>query len=172
MTVETQSAQTIENRGLLWWLSTILAPIGLFGGPIEIANMVSGVVQWRGPIGYLVNFWSQNISVHFANVFGLLTNVVDVPQLSDFVVSYLTLGILLCTSFLRAAAMLGHKFSPLQLVAAIVPGIFMWPGAIVSVAPAFLKKESRGPALLILAPFALFVVLFVINALWAVRTDA
>ena len=172
MTIEARPAQTTEHRSLLWWFSVILAPTGLFGGPIEIANMVSGVVQWHGPIGYLVNFWSENISVHFANVFGLLTNVVHIPPLSDFVVSYLTLGILLCTSFLRAAAMLGHKFSPLQLVAAIVPGIFMWPGAIVSVAPAFLKKESRGPALLILAPFALFVVLFVINALWAVGTDA
>lgn len=165
----TSDAHTIRptDRGALWWATVILAPIGLFGGPIEIANMVSGIVQWRGPIGYLVNFWSENVSVHFANVFGVLTGLFHIPPLSDFVVSYLTLGILLCTSFLRAASMLGHRFSTLQLVAAIVPGIFMWPGAIISVAPGFLKKESRGPALLILAPFALFLVLFVINALWA-----
>lgn len=167
MTVEAQPTKTTEHRSRLWWLSVILAPIGLFGGPIEIANMVSGVVQWRGPIGYLVNFWSANISVHFANVFGLLTGFFHIPPFSDFLVSYLTLGVLLCTSFLRAASMLGHKFSLLQLAAALVPGIVMWPGAIFSIAPAFLKRESRGAALLVLAPFALFIVLFVINALWA-----
>ena len=109
MTIEARPAQTTEHRSLLWWFSVVLAPIGLFGGPIEIANMVSGVVQWHGPIGYLVNFWSENISVHFANVFGLLTNLVHIPPLSDFVVSYLTLGILLCTSFLRAAAMISAR---------------------------------------------------------------
>ena len=166
MTAEPQPVAT-TNRDFVWWLSAILAPIGLFGGPIEIANMVSGVVEWRGPIGYLVNFWSENISIHFANVFGLLTGLFSVPPLSDFVVSYLTLGILLCTSLLRAATLLGHRFSPLMIVLAVLPGIFTWPAVVFSAAPAFLQKKSRGPAILILAPFLIFPVLFIINALWA-----
>ncbi len=165
MTTEAQPAPT-ANRGFLWWLSVILAPIGLFGGPIEIANMVSGVVAWHGPIGYIVNFWSENISVHFANVFGLITNFFHVPPLSEFVVSYLTLGILLCTSMLRASTLLGIKVPPLMLVFALLPGIFTWPAALFSAGPALLQKKSRGPALLILAPFLIFVVLWIINALW------
>jgi hypothetical protein len=145
----------------------MLAPIGVFGGPVEIANMVSGVVKWRGPIGYIVNFWSENISVHFANVFGLLTGLFNAPPLSDLVVSYLTLGILLCTSLLRAATLLGHKVSPLMIVLAVLPGIFTWPAVMFSAVPAFMEKKSRGPALLILAPFLIFLLLWIINALWA-----
>ncbi len=166
MTTDAQPVGT-ANRDFVWWLSVILAPIGLFGGPIEIANMVSGVVAWRGPIGYLVNFWAENISIHFANVFGLLTGLFSVPPLSDFVVSYLTLGILFCTSLLRAATLLGHRFSPLGLAAAIVPGIFTWPAVVFSAGPAFLQKKSRGPATLVLAPFFIFFLLWIVNALWA-----
>jgi hypothetical protein len=166
MTVEAQPI-AIANRGFLWWLSVILAPIGLFGGPIEIANMVSGLVEWRGPIGYAVNFWSENVSVHFANLFGLLTGLFNIAPLSDLVVSYLTLGILLCTSLLRASTLLGVKISPMMLIFGLLPGIFAWPAAVFSAGPAFLEKKSRGPATLILAPFLIFVGLWIVNALWA-----
>lgn len=165
----TADAQPIptEKRGFLWWLSAILAPIGLFGGPVEIANMVSGVVEWRGPIGYLVNFWSENVSVHFANVFGLVTNLFNLPPLSDVVVSYLTLGVLFCTSMLRAATLMGIKLSPLMLIFALLPSVFIWPAALWHAVPAFMEKKSRGPAILIMAPFLIFLVLFLINAVWA-----
>jgi hypothetical protein len=167
MTTEAQPIDATANRGFVWWLSVILAPIGLFGGPIEIANMVSGVVAWHGPIGYIVNFWSENISVHFAALFGVITNFFHIAPLSDFVVSYLTLGILLCTSTLRALTLLGLKFPAWGLVMALAPGIFTWPAAVFSLAPALLEKRGRPAALLVLAPFLIFVVLWIINALWA-----
>ncbi|MBL8545068.1 MAG: hypothetical protein JNL81_01315 [Hyphomonadaceae bacterium] len=165
MTDASQPAST-ANRGFLWWLSVILAPIGLFGGPIEIANMVSGVVEWHGPIGYLVNFWSENISVHFANVFGLITNVFHIRPLSDIVVSYLTLGVLFISSMLRAIALMQIKLPPLMLWLVLPTAIFAWPAVFLQL-DGLLHKKSRGPTLLILAPFLLFLVLWLINAVWA-----
>lgn len=167
MTAAAQPTDVTVDRGLVWWLSVILAPIGLFGGPIELANMVSGVVTWHGPIGYIVNFWSDNISVHFAALFGVITGFFHLPPLSDIVVSYLTLGVLFCTSMLRAATLLGHKFPAHVLIMALVPGIFTWPAVFLSAGPALMQKRSRGPALLILAPFLLFVLLWLLNVLWA-----
>ncbi|MBC7769269.1 MAG: hypothetical protein H7124_10825 [Phycisphaerales bacterium] len=165
MTDAAQPAPT-ANRGFIWWLSVILAPIGLFGGPIEIANMVSGVVEWRGPIGYLVNFWSENVSVHFANVFGLITNFFNIRPLSDIVVSYLTLGVLFISSTLRAIALMQIKLPPLMLWLVLPTAIFAWPAVFLQL-DGLLHKKSRGPTLLILAPFLLFLVLFAINAVWA-----
>ena len=166
MTTEAQPIQTTANRGFIWWLSVVLAPIGLFGGPIEIANMVSGVVEWRGPIGYIVNFWSENVSVHFANVFGLVTNFFNIPPLSDLVVSYLTLGVLFCTSMLRAMTLLRRDVPPLMLWLVLPTGVFAWPVVFLQLGGLF-EKKSRGATLLILAPFLLFVVLWLINAVWA-----
>lgn len=166
MTTSAQPVDATANRGFIWWLSVILAPIGLFGGPIEIANMVSGIVEWQGPIGYLVNFWSENISVHFANVFGLITNFFHIPPLSDLVVSYLTLGVLLCTSMLRAMTLMQIKVPPAMLWLVLPTGIFAWPSVFLQLG-ALREKKSRGPMLLILAPFLLFLVLWGVNALWA-----
>ncbi len=161
-------AHTIRptDRGVIWWLSVILAPIGLFGGPIEIANMVSGMVEWHGPIGYLVHFWSENISVHFANVFGLITSFFHIPPLSDFVVSYLTLGVLLIASMLRAMSLMRIKLPPLMLWLVLPTAIISWPVVFLQL-DGLLHKGSRGATLLILAPFLLFLVLFAINAVWA-----
>jgi len=166
MTAEAQPVDPTANRGFLWWLSVILAPIGILGGPIELANMTSGLVEWDGPVGYLVNFWSENISVHFANVFGLITNFLHIRPLSDIVVSYLTLGILLITSMLRAITLMQIKLPPLMLWLVLPTAIFAWPVVFLQLDGLFHKK-SRGPTLLILAPFLLFLVLFAINAVWA-----
>jgi hypothetical protein len=68
---------------------------------------------------------------------------------------------------LRAMTLLGHKFPWYGLAMALLPGIFTWPAALLSAGPALMQKKSRGAALLILAPFLLFVVLWIINALWA-----
>jgi hypothetical protein len=166
MTAETQPIDATAHRGILWWLSVILAPIGLFGGPIEIASMVSGLVTWHGPVGYIVNFWSENISIHFANLFGVITNFLHFPPLSDVVVSYLTLGILLCTSTLRAMTLMQIKVPPPMLWLVLPTGIFAWPVVFLQLG-ALREKRSRGPMLLILAPFLIFLVLFAINAAWA-----
>jgi hypothetical protein len=166
VTAEAQPVDATANRGILWWLGVILAPIGILGGPIELANMTSGLIQWNGPVGYLVHFWSENISVHFANVFGLITNVFHIPPLSDLVVSYLTLGILLLTSMLRAISLMRIKLPSLMLWLVLPTAILSWPIVFLQL-DGLLHKKSRGPTLLILAPFLLFLVLFAVNVVWA-----
>jgi hypothetical protein len=40
-----------NKRDFSWWVTAILAPLGILGGPIAIAEMFKGLIKWKGPIG-------------------------------------------------------------------------------------------------------------------------
>jgi hypothetical protein len=93
-----------KQRGLVWWVTTILAPIGVLGGPITIASITSAMVAWHGPVGYLVHFWSENIGAPFATMFALIAQWVRLPAPPSWLTDYLTLGVILAGGNMRAAA--------------------------------------------------------------------
>jgi hypothetical protein len=74
----------VQKRTLLWWICAALAPLGLVGGPIELATLSSGLIQWHGPLGYIVDFWHSTISEPFhvllSSAFHLAQDLFKMPR--------------------------------------------------------------------------------------------
>jgi len=85
-----------------WWVAAILTPAGLIGGPLAVADMFAGAIQWNGWVKYLVVFWDEKVSHAFGIVFNFVAAKFDLPTVAESTVDYLTLGILLSGSFIRA----------------------------------------------------------------------
>jgi hypothetical protein len=177
-----------KDRGLLWWITAILAPVGVVGGPLAIADLVSGVIEWHGWIGFLVSFWEEKVSGPFGAVFGVIFDLLRLPRLSEAFVDYLTIGVLASSSFFRAATLF-YPFDQLNLGSAqrfksIVIPIFiavslplwavLWPilvfsilvtciGAYWSTATTEERKIASAVLVYSLAPFAIFALLWALN---------
>jgi hypothetical protein len=100
------------RRSLLWWISTTLAPVGIIGGPLEIANMLAGIIEWHGPIAYIVQYWDSTFGKTFATLFNWLAAIAGLPDLPAWLSDYLTLGALFSISLIRAITLLQEGTTP------------------------------------------------------------
>lgn len=91
-----------SKHGVFWWLSATLMPLGILSGPVGIASMLEGFIEWHGPFGLAINYWEVFVSQPFGVVFGQITSFFTLPPLSKFWVDYFSLGILLRLSVLRS----------------------------------------------------------------------
>lgn len=89
------------KRGIWWWGAAILTPIGILGGPVAGADLLAGIIEWRGPIPYILAFWHEHISAPIGTILGFLATVLALPQPSEFLADYITLSLLLAGSFIR-----------------------------------------------------------------------
>lgn len=94
-----------QKRGFWWWATAVLAPVGVFGGPVGIAAMFQGVIQWHGVVAYVVHFWSTNISPPFEFVCAWVSNVLGLRKPPRWVVNYLIVGLLYVASYIRSASL-------------------------------------------------------------------
>ncbi len=96
-----------ENpRTLGWWIVAILTPIGIFGGPIALADLFAGVIDWRGPIPYLLAYWDEHVSAPFETILSFVASFVSLPRPPEIATDYLTLSILLAGSLIRSRGLL------------------------------------------------------------------
>ncbi|WP_156767863.1 hypothetical protein [Candidatus Viadribacter manganicus] len=171
MTTEPATAQDTEpRRSLWWWLLTITAPIGIIGGPLGIADMLSGLIEWHGPVGFLVSYWDRIISDPLHNVLHYVAAFIPALRFLDgFALDYLTLGVLQYSAFARSLSILRpHQPGPIPLdhellTAAIV--ILGWP--LVFYFSAFFSlindRVLRPILVLSTAPFLIFLLLWIVN---------
>lgn len=179
----------MTSRSVGWWIAAALAPVGIFGGPIAIANLFAGLIEWRGWIGYLVNFWDENISEPVHRIVGFLALHLNFPQPDEITINYGILGALFCSSMARASGLLktGEETNDGRrgfgsIVTSALLGVFLflaWPLlAFGFTAPIFRRLGinilSDDPvetmdttddtfAFLTLAPFLIFLGLFLAN---------
>jgi hypothetical protein len=157
------------KRGFLWWLTAITAPIGIFGGPLAIANMLSDVIRWKGWIAYLVSFWDENIAGPFRTVIAFVALRLSLPIPPAELVDYLILGVLMAVSIQRALQLVGERQSILARLSSVFFSIIIWPAAIFAlfIAALFPAVHKFPETWLTLAPFGLFLALYAVNAILA-----
>lgn len=158
------------KRGFLWWLTAITAPIGIFGGPIAIANMLSDVIEWKGWIAYLVSFWDENIADPFRTLIDFIAQRFSLPAPPAELVDYLILGILMAVSIQRALQLVGERRTLLGRISAVFFAILIWPAvAILMILVSLIFADARKlpETWLTLAPFGLFLGLYAANAMLA-----
>ena len=63
-----------RQRGFIWWITALLAPLGVLGGVVGLMSLSAGVI-WKGPFAYLVIFWSEQVRVPFADVLNFLASL-------------------------------------------------------------------------------------------------
>lgn len=93
----------VRPRGIWWWLAFALAPLGVIGGAIEIVSIFSGVIEWHGWIGYVEEFWTENIGSKFDTLFRAIASILTLPTPPEWLLNYLTLGVLFVSAGARAA---------------------------------------------------------------------
>ncbi len=117
------------KRGFWWWFTWIVTPLGIFAGPVGIASMLEGIIEWHGPIGYFVNLWSEIVRGPFGAVFDRLASVLKLPELLSWQIDYLAFGVLFASSQLRANLFIGRSQLPdtlLDLVFLLLVPL-LWP---------------------------------------------
>ncbi len=92
----------MKRRGFWWWITAVFAPLGILAGPIGIASMFAGLIEWHGPIGYAVEIWSSDIRPPFDVVFTAVASFLNIPAPSKFIVDYLILGFVFSFSLFRS----------------------------------------------------------------------
>jgi hypothetical protein len=85
---------------LKFWIRWIVAPAGVVGATTTFIDLFNGLIEWNGFIGYISNYWSQNISSKFDQLFSHTFALLNLPPPSPWLSQYLTLGLLfyLCGS--------------------------------------------------------------------------
>jgi hypothetical protein len=91
-----------ETRRISWWLTAALAPVGLLAGPFAIADLISGLIEWKGWIAFLIHYWDQNVSEPITRVLANLAETLALPRPPEFVSDYLTLGLIYAIGVARA----------------------------------------------------------------------
>lgn len=177
----TAVAHEEQRRGVWWWITAILAPIGVLAGPIAIAKMLSGLIEWGGPFGFAVAYWEEFVAVHFRTVFGWLAGLVSLPPPPEWLSDYLTIGILLTSSLFRAIALTpnaddpGKRLSAYDWISLLSYTLFFWPLALLHTIQALFEEILYGDTrpiwsrnFLTFAPFLIFLFMFVINQIYYV----
>lgn len=80
----------------------ILTPIGILGGPIAGADLVSGVIEWKGFFPYLLAYWDIYVSAPLSRIVGAVAEFLNFPEPPETLIDYFTLSVLLVASFIRA----------------------------------------------------------------------
>lgn len=162
-----------RKHTIWWWLGWILAPLGIFGGPIAIANFSSDLIEWRGPIGYLVNWWDAKISGPFGLALNQLLTRYELPNLTEWMVDYTVIGWLLLWSAIRAGQTTLNpiKWYQTPLLILMIPfWIIQWPIFLIVLLFQTIRTDwdkGRFFALQALSPFGVFLVLWGVNTFWA-----
>lgn len=165
---------TENNRSLSWWVRqifvSILAPLGIVGGPIALASMFRSIIEWKGPIGYTVHFWSEYVSPPFTYIFTWIADLLLLPAPPLWLTDYLIMGLLVASSYLR-----GWMIVPLPRNADIQPPrwwkflrhIVLWPYGLYRTLSSVRRHGvmSIGGLSLTFAPILIFLVLLTVN--WA-----
>jgi hypothetical protein len=174
-----------ENRrfrkGPIWWITAIITPIGVFSGPIALAQLFAGIIRWQGWIRYLIAFWHENIGAPFHQVLWYLATSIHVPRPPEWLSDYLILGILFVSSLIRADALVfgpsrefrGWSTAFITGLAAVLFVLFIylpfWPLVIAAMLRRiardadFRSGEQLALIALTLAPFLIFLGLLVTN---------
>lgn len=174
------------KRGFWWWLTAILAPVGVVSGPIAMMDMVSGVIEWNGPFEYLSNWWETYVGRHADAVVLYVARLLEVSPPPAWVTDYFTLGLLFAVSAARAVTLIvrlsfgGDEAEGLFILALAL--VALWPLVFSFVLFATLRhyvwvvrgeRRASHPPLLILtlAPFLIFVALFVANLIYGAASQ-
>jgi hypothetical protein len=80
----------------------ILTPVGILGGPIAGADLVSGVIEWKGIFPYILAYWDIYVSAPLSRIVGAVAELLKFPEPPEILVDYFTLSVLLFASFFRA----------------------------------------------------------------------
>jgi hypothetical protein len=152
-----------------------MTPIGIFSGPIAMAEMLSDVITWNGPINYIVGWWGEHVSEPVHNVLSWLSGIfyITLPGWFKYVSDYIILSSLLYTSYLRADALLGRKIRYNMIND--IPDFLIWPVlAFLNIGIVFFnfiswifgKPFQAQNEILNTAPFLIFLLLFLANTLY------
>ena len=127
-----------------------MTPVGIIGGPLTIANMLSGIIEWQGIPQYLVNWWEIAVSEPMGRILGWLFGLVSLPQPPRFVADYLTLGLIYATTVFRTVLITLNLFDMrlyggsngtfrgtvwllyayLKFISTLILWVFIWPYAV------------------------------------------
>jgi hypothetical protein len=176
------------GRGAWWWFMAILAPIGILGGPIAIAEMFSELIYWKSPIQYIVQWWGVHISEPFHRIFEWFAQLaglnLPLPSWTKWVTDYVVLGLLFFGNEVRAWTLYAYRQesgakSGFNHVSRFAIAVLFWPRQVMVT---FLNLMQRADErskdttnalgehdnairnfVLVLAPFALYFLLWLVN---------
>jgi hypothetical protein len=159
-------SEELRGRGISWWLSAILAPIGLLGSPIAIAVTLQDLIVWNGPIGFVVHFWSENVRPPFSFLFGELADYLSLPHPPKVFIDYIVMSLMITTGYLRARILI-PKHGTLHILGQSLLYLLLWPVAVIGVLVSVARHGVRSWSALILTlgPFFIFICLWMANLL-------
>lgn len=76
--------------------------LGIIGGPLALASIFSGLIEWRGPVLWLVSFWSDNVTQTFATILTAFVRPFGITSIPYWLADYVGLGILVSISALKS----------------------------------------------------------------------
>ena len=156
-----------NERSFFGWVTLILAPLGIFGGPLAIASMMSHLIKWQGPFGYAIHFWKEEIHEPFRNILEWIAHWIHIPKPPSLIIDYVVLSLLATSSYLRATYLVPkNSVWPSLKNAALY--LFFWPIQTLSVFLSVMREgvKSWPRLLLTFAPFLGFFLLWLSNALF------
>ncbi|MDC7696163.1 hypothetical protein PQU94_17950 [Asticcacaulis sp. DXS10W] len=139
-----------KKRGILGWATLAMTPLGILAGPISIASMVSHLIEWHGPAGYIVNFWKEEIRPPFRASIEWLLSLVEpwlhIPKPPDALVDYIIVSLLLTSCYLRATYLVPKNDLRHTILNSLMYLMF-WPlvamGVIISICREGVKSWPR-----------------------------
>ncbi len=188
-----------KKRSPLWWVAFITLPLVTVAGPIALAEAVSAIVDWRGWIAFLVDYWAEFVARPIQATANQIAGILHLPHVDSVIVDYVAFGSLLAGQKTRALAIFKHEIERLSDDAAILhlyprnvvvtwlAAALLWPlivvfdlGFLFPTSQDRLRARSHGiwvgdqpiraensyirsSAFFALAPFTIFVALWVVN---------
>ncbi len=160
-----------ERQTVLWWVSVILGPIGVFGGSLSLASLASGIIHWNGPIEFLVLFWTNNISIHFDTIFGWIASKLHLQTPPRWLSDYLIFGVLFASRYLSAWMSIDTPQVPgdLPRVVKFLEHVLFWPFTIYGTIRTFFTLGVRSwPGVIVtFGSMIIFGLLWILNYFFA-----
>ena len=106
---DTDESKPRKRRTLWWWFTAIVTPLGIVGGPLALADMLSGVIQWNGWIGFATAYWDLYVSEPFGVVIQYVAQLFGIASVPPFVSDYLALGVLYVAAGIRVSSLVFNR---------------------------------------------------------------
>lgn len=167
-----------RTRGIRWWLAAALAPIGIFGGPLALADLVAGLIEWKSWIAFLVHYWDVYVSDSVKAVLDWVAAQLALPRIPELVADYITVGLITATGNFRTRALLVTRTDAnfLEIAWDVIWSGVAWPIFLVENAYGFVGTVRNAGGIrhisdwtlvswhiLLFLPLAIFLTLLAVN---------
>jgi hypothetical protein len=160
----------LNEKSFAWWVQAIFAPVGVSCGTLALASMAQGMIEWRGPLSLIVNFWNIYIAPPFIVIATWLLEAVSLPPPPNWLVDYFIFGILIAFRYLAVWITVNSPQVPgdTPRIVKFFQHVFVWPYTLIRTLRLVVKNgvQSPGGLLLLFGPIILFFGLWGLNTIY------